>query len=557
LFVLALAAAVVLAYLPVWYATYIFDDNLHLLANPILRPGGLARTWIPGKTSLNYWPLTFSTYWLEFQAWKLDPLGFHLVNVGLHILVSLLVWRVLLRLKFSPVAAMLAAAIFALHPVGVETVAWVSQTKTLLPAMFALLSMLFYLDFDQRGSWWRYALAIGAFMLAALARGMAVTLPIVLLMAAWWQRGRITWRDVLRIVPYIVIGVGMSVVEVVMQQRVTGTVVVRGSGPGARLLAAGWAAWFYLGKLICPMKLTLIYPHWQVTTAKAWCYVPGVLLLALLIAAWGARRSWGRPALMVAICYLALLLPVLGFVNIYFMRYSLVADHYQYLAMAVPIAAAAALLVAAAKRLSGPARFWLVGLPVAGILVVLAGLTVVRAGVFREPKTLWADTLAKNPQCWSAYENIGVGLGQAGKYELAAAQFRKAIAVEPGFAEAYNNLGNALLGLGKTDEALVQFHIAVALLPEYASAHCNIGNALLSQGKGDQAVACYRKALECQPEFPEALNNLGTVLLERGDVDEAIADFRQAVELQPNYAEARQNLQNAIAKKRNSAAPGR
>ena len=220
LLVATLVVAVFLVYQPAWQGGFLWDDDIHLLNNPVLKPGGLAKVWVPGGY-INYWPLTFTAYWLQFTIWGLNPLGFHLVNIAVHAVSALLLWRVLLRLRVP--GAMFAAAIFALHPVNVESVAWISQLKGILSLMLALLSVLFFLARERQGGWWRLALAIGAFLLSTLAKGMVITLPVVLLACAWWQRGRIGRRDLLRVLPYLLIGAVMAGIEVWTQH-------LRGSG---------------------------------------------------------------------------------------------------------------------------------------------------------------------------------------------------------------------------------------------------------------------------------------------------------------------------------------
>ncbi len=217
LFAAALVATVFLAYQPAWHGAFLWDDDTHLLNNPVLKPGGLSKSWIPGAY-LNYWPLTFTAYWLQFKMWGLNPTGFHVVNIAVHAISALLVWRILVQLRVP--GAMFAAAIFVLHPVNVESVAWITQLKGLLALLLGLVSVLFFLAHERLGGWWRLALAIAAFGFSALAKGMLITLPVVLLACAGWQRGRIERRDLLRVLPYLLIGAVMTSIEVWAQHLV-------------------------------------------------------------------------------------------------------------------------------------------------------------------------------------------------------------------------------------------------------------------------------------------------------------------------------------------------
>ena len=316
LFSAALVAAVFLAYWPAWrgafwparQGTFIWDDDLHLLNNPVLRPGGLVRTWVPG-TYVIYWPLTCTVYWIEHQLWGLSPTGFHLVNIALHALSAILVWRVL-RLLGVP-GALLAAALFALHPVNVESVAWITQLKNTLSLVLTLLSRAAVFARRGRGPRERTAApspggvrgccgsgvagacglhravpgAVAAFALATLAKGMTLTLPVVLLACAWWQRGRIERRDLLRVVPFLLIGLIMVGMEVYQQHVSAQQTVVRTDGLLSRTAVAGCAVWFYLWKLIWPVDLMFVYPRWDLAAVGARGFCRGCC--------W--RRFWRRP----------------------------------------------------------------------------------------------------------------------------------------------------------------------------------------------------------------------------------------------------------------------
>jgi hypothetical protein len=300
LFALALVAAVFLVYQPAWRGGFILDDDTHLLNNPVLRPGGVLRTWVPGAY-IAYWPLTFTVYWAEYRLWGPAPLGFHLVNIALHALSALLVWRILALLRVP--GALLGAALFALHPVNVESVAWIAQLKNTLSLALTLLSVLFYLlasrsrlpggtlggaadlaapsSARQAGPTWWYVGAVAAFALATLAKGMTLTLPAVLLACAWWQRGRIERRDLRRVVPFVLIATTMAVMEVYQQHVSAQQTVVRSDGLLSRAAVAGCAVWFYLGKLIWPADLTFIYARWNLGAVDAWWLLPGALLAAV------------------------------------------------------------------------------------------------------------------------------------------------------------------------------------------------------------------------------------------------------------------------------------
>jgi protein O-mannosyl-transferase len=565
LFASALVAAVFLAYLPAWRGEFVFDDDLHLLNNPVLKPGGLAGAWTPGGY-LNYWPLTFTVYRLEFEAWGLNVLGFHLVNIALHAVAALLVWRVLAELDMP--GAMFAAAIFALHPVNVESVAWIAQLKGLLALLFALVSTLLYLQFDRTyvgtgfpacpgpdpdrpgglspRPWMLYAASIAAFLLSTLAKGMAITLPVVLLACAWWRRGSIGRRDLVRIIPFALIAAIMAGIEIQSQWRVQEDDVVRTDGLLSRSAVAACAVWFYLEKLVWPLNLCLVYPRWRIDKGDAIGYLPGLLLLAIVFAlALRRRRTWGRPVVMLIVCYVGLLLPALGFVNISYMRYSLVADHWQYAAAVVPCAALAGAAAAWSFRRAGrrPAA-WVLGLL---LLAVLWGLTWRHSRAFASVEALWTDTLAKDPNCALAHEALAFSLIGHGRVDEVIDHYRKALAVAPNNFQAQRNLGNALIGRSQVDEAIDHYRKALQIKPDYFEAHNNLGLALAGQRKGEEAIGHYRKALQFKPDYFEAHNNLGLALAAQGKDEEAIRHYRKALEIKPDFAEANSNLGLVLA----------
>jgi protein O-mannosyl-transferase len=527
-----LVIAVFLAYQPAWNGSFVWDDDTHLVNNPVLSPGGLAETWTPGSY-INYWPLTFSVYRLEYELWGLNPLGFHLVNIALHAAAALLVWRILLLLRVP--GAMLAAAIFALHPVNVESVAWISQLKNVLSLSLGLAAMLFYLLHEQNGrrkgdrhllceapegpfrqkvpvtfsarcERWRLALAVGLFFLSTLSKGMMLTLPLVLLACAWWQRGRIDRRDLLRALPFFVIAVAMTGVEVFMQHSGSGDVAIRSDNVFGRAAVAGCAVWFYLWTIVWPVDLVFVYPRWDIDAANLFSYVPGLLLAALLVLAWQQRRSWGRPVVMLIVCYVALLLPALGFVSIIFMQYSLVADHWQYAAMIVPCAVLAGVAATLARGLRLPrAGDYAVGL---GVLTVLSVLTFQQSEMYRDIETLYRTTIDRNPRCWLAQNNLGRLLLAQGHVEEAISHYEDALKNKPDYFDACCNLANVLASLDRADEAIPLYREALKSKPDSFDAHYNLAVTLAKEGRLREAIEHYHSALEANQDDINALNNL-------------------------------------------------
>jgi tetratricopeptide (TPR) repeat protein len=564
-------AATFLAYLPVWRAGFIWDDDTFLWRNPlILSRGGLGRLWFT-TAAPDYFPLTSTTLWLEWHLWGANPLGYHLLNVLLHALSAVLLWRVLQRLRIP--GALLAAAIFAVHPVNVESVAWITERKNTLAMFFYMLSVLLYVRSEEglktriedRGlkietapssilhppSSLLYCLSLVAFACALLSKTAVAPLPLVLLGLAWWRRGRLEPRDVWRSIPFFGMAAASGLVAVWFQyHRAIGASMldVRNDSFWSRLAGAGWAFWFYLYKAALPLHLSFVYPRWHIDASSVWSDVPALLAVAVLLVCWCYRRRWGKHALLGLGYFVVMLLPVLGFVNIYFMRYSLVADHWQYFAIIGPIALAAA-GIARACDVCGRGRVWLA--PALGSVLVLAlgVLTWREALTYANLKTLWGATVARNPSAGIAQNNLGALLLAEGHVSEAIAHFEKALAIEPHAADVHSNLGGALLQQGLVEEAVAQCRQAVQIQPDSAQAHNNLGNALSQQGRLDEAILHLQKAVQLQPALASACCNLATALLEAGRGDEAIQQLRRAIELQPDLADAYINLANALLAK--------
>jgi len=492
-------------YAPAVRDGFVFDDRALITDNPMIHArDGLYRFWFTSE-SPDYRPVIWSLWWLEWRAWGANPVGYHVVNVLLHAVNAVLVWVVLRRLKIP--GAWLAALVFAVHPVNVATVAWISEQKNTLSMLFYALSILFYLRFDDDGRWRWYGWSVAAFLLALLSKTAIVMLPVVLLGCVWWRRGRIPKRDWLCSVPYLAASLALAVVTIVQHQRALGDVVVRTGGFASRLAAAGWIPWFYLSKALLPVGLTVVYPKWEIDVSRWTSYVPGVMLIGGLAVFWWRRKSWGRPWLFGLGYFVVMLFPVLGFFDQGFYYYSLVADHWQYYSIVGVIA----LVVGAGKRMSDRfgERGRTVGV-VAGVALSLAlGAAAWRRGsVYTNEETLWRDNVNKNPGAWMAH----------------------------------NNLANVLLAHGQAAEAIAHYQETIRLRPDYGNAHYNLGIASFQRGDYNTAVVQFREAVRLKPRSAEAYNNLGAALAKAGQTNDAIAQLKIAARLAPHWDEPRANL---------------
>ncbi len=543
----ALIVLTFVAYLPALRCGFIWDDDDHLTANPAMTaPHGLRMIWSSPAVS-RYYPLTLTTFWFERRAWGLNPLPYHLVNIALHAINGLLFFFVLCRLRVP--GALLAALVWLLHPVNVESVAWITELKNTQSGFFFFLALLCFLRFEEneRPRW--YALALLCGLAAMLSKTSTVVFPVVLLLCAWWQRGRWHREDVMRIVPFFALACWTSV-RTVIEQR--GQILREGTttewklGTAKRLLIAGKAVWFYADHLLWPVRLMFVYPRWdlQAGSILSWMPLAGLVAVGIVLWAW-RQQQWARAGLFGIGTFVATLIPILGFLDIYYFRYSYVADHFQYLASAAFIALIAGAGAALCERGGRMGmRVGVVAAPVA--LAVLGTLSWRQVHIYRNPETLWQDTVTRNPGAWLAHNNLGVALKQEGKPDDAVEHYEQALRLAPYYAEAHSNLGNVLFDLGRTSEAIEQYEVALRLRPDYPEVQYNFANVLRRLGRTSEAIEHYEMALQLRPDYLEVHNNLGLAFQTLGRSTEAAEQYEAALRIDPGYADAHCNLGNLL-----------
>ena len=535
---LFLVGAVIIAYQPVWHAGFIWDDDTFLVNNPLIKQAnGLYQFWFTTKAP-DYFPLTSTTLWLEWRLWGTNPLGYHIINVLLHALSAVLIWRVLARLKIP--GAWLAAALFAVHPVNVESVAWITERKNTLAMLFYITSLFFYLRFEDTDRWLLYVIALGSFVLALLSKTAVVPLPIVLLGLAWWQRDKISSLDVKRTLPFFGVAVLLGLLTVWFQSHnAIGSEVVRVDNIWSRLAVAGWAVWFYLYKVLLPVNLIFVYPKWQIDATNLLSYVPGLLVLAVAVVLWHYRKGWGKALLFGLGYFVVMLLPVLGFINIYFMQYSLVADHWQYFAIMGPIGLVAAGITWASDRLKK--NVFLVTVFSAILLLVLGVLTWRQACNYSDSETLWKMTIARNPDCWMAHDSLGSSFKEKGQFYEAVNQYQEAIRLNPNYAGAYYNRGIAYTKLGQYQLAIESYNEAIRRTPDNAFYYNNRGSAYYKLGQYQHAFDDFSQAIRFKPDYANAYYNRGVAYSRSDQYPLAIEDFNKAIQLTPDNADAYNN----------------
>lgn len=513
LFLPALWVTTLVTYRPVWYGGLVWDDAGHLTRPGLRSLGGLWRIWFDLSGAQQYYPVVYSTFWVFHRLWGDETLGYHLVNISLHSISAFLVALILWRLRVP--GAMLAATIFALHPIEVESVAWMSELKNTLSGVFYLAAALAYLRFDERRERWAYGLALLLFMVAMLSKTVTATLPAALLVVFWWQRGRLNWtRDVKPLLPFFAIAVvGGALTSWVEHSH------VRASGHDfertliERTLTAGRAIWFYLGTLLWPTKLAFIYPKWDVHADDWRQYLYLFALLAGIALLWLIRRRTRAP-LAVALLFCGTLLPALGFVDVYSFRYSFVADHFQYLAgipVIVLFSAGVVGLVSALARSdvrAEPILMLAFGLP-------LALMSARQSRDYLDADRLFRATLERNPQCWMCHTNLAVSLLEEDAPDRlgeALEHLQASLRINPNNPETHNNMGGALQQVGRFKDAIAEHQLALRLDPQLWRAALALGVAHEQLGQLAEAAEAYRAALQVRPNDIGIRRRLDAVL---------------------------------------------
>ena len=571
---LALVALVVASYLPALSAGFVWDDRV-FTEEPVIRdPSGLWRIWFSPRDVENeghYWPIVYTSFWLEHRLWGLAPAGYHAVNVLLHAVNVLLVWRLLLCVA-APGAGVVAA-VFAVHPLHVESVAWVIERKDLLSALFYLAAALVWIRFARAPAWGLYALALALFTAGLLSKSIVVTLPAALLVWHWWTQGRVKRIDLLRVAPFFLVALCITAAD--LSFYAAREPLALGYSLAERTLIAARALWFYAGKLLWPADLAVIYPLWDIRTADplAWAYAIAAAGLAAVL--WVGRSRWGRGPLAGALFFAVTLSPVLGFVDYGYMQFSFVGDRFQYLAGIGLLAVIVGPAVRAASRLPDGRLKLGAGALLVVVLAGLATMTWRQAGIYRDEVAFFGHIVSHNPAARGANHNLGNALLEENRAEQAVAALRLAVEQRPDATGERSDLGRALLRQEHFDEAEEHLRRVLELEPGHRNALQNLAETLRRQQRFEEAVEYYHAALDAEPGFALGHAGLGTALVhleryadaleslaramslglepapagsahrttgmalhELGRLDEAAAHYERALQLQPGDTEA-------------------
>lgn len=609
-----------IAYLPAMRSGFIWDDDYYVTRNERLETwDGLPRIWFdifphPAKYPLpQYYPMTHTSFWLEYRLWGESPAGYHAVNVLLHIGNAMLIW--LLLRKLSVPGAWLAAAIFAVHPLNVESVAWVSERKNVLSLLFFLASLYVYLRYagviegapklakivkpksdspdDEPATEFQlftlpddpqrlYALAAVLFLAALFSKTIAYAMPAAALLILWWKKPRLAMKDLLGLLPLVIVGVAMGLLTSYLEKYRVG--IALRPGPwhyadsaladfAARCIIAGQAIWFYLLKLVAPLGLSFNYPRWELNPSNIGSYIFPISAAALLLAVVGMhRRLGGRGTAVAVLFFVGMLFPALGFLNVWPMQYAFVANHFAYYSSIAACALFAAVVVRKAPLDAAAAG-------AAVILVVFSILSFRESSTFSDSRTLWATTWTRSGKTsWMAANNYGV---QIIEQDLSAAEkwFKAALQVNPNAVDALRNLARiaatraiamqeverALQSASTTQRAATSLPTrssadyfaesidycrkAIAIDPNYVDAHFFMGRILLTIGKVEEAKQAFYACTKIVPDLLDAQLMLGRIAMQENDIGAAVEIFLAAADQHRDSSEAHSLLGTALMQK--------
>jgi tetratricopeptide (TPR) repeat protein len=543
------------AYIPAMHGRYIWDDDYYVEVNSLLNsPHGLWDIWAGKNIPSQYVPLVYTTLRFEYSLWGLKPLGYHLTNLALHVFNALLIWLLLSRLKIR--GAWLVSAIFALHPVHVESVAWITELKNVLSLFFVLLSAAAYFQYvfgsgkETTGGkpWMYYLLSTFLFLCALASKAVVCFFPVLLLIILWWKNGRIILKNIRDLSLFFVLGLAFGLFVMWWEHNYIGTGAVElGLNPLKRILIASHALWFYIGKLLYPVNLMFSYPKWHIEPTNPLHYIWLFLCLVAFWGIWRWRKKLGRGFIAAIAFFITALSPMLGFFSLYTFIYTYVADHYQYVASIGIIVLVVNTGYIAVNRLGRYAK----GISIVTVLLILSTLGMLtwrQCYIYKDQEALWLDTIHKNPDSLMAHINLGTFYGQKGRFDEAIRENNKALQIMPDCAKAYNNLGMVFERKGNLDKAIDYYQHALLIMPENVSAHNNLGNAFQSKGDFKQAMHHYTEAIRIRPGYAVSHYNLGVLLAKRNLLNEAIKEYTKALNINPNLVQAKTALVEAQSK---------
>lgn len=559
-------AVILLVYSRALNGAFIWDDDKYISENPAMySPHGLWQIWFePLSAGHQYYPLSFTAFWAGFHLWGLHTAGYHLLNIFCHAAASVLLWQILKRLKVP--GALLAGALFALHPVSVMSAAWMNELKNTLSCALALGSIWAYVRFEGLGvyagvdaakrRWSWYAAAIVLFLLAMLAKTAVSFLPVSLLLILWWRKERLGWRELWPLLPMAGVVAGMGLLTIYVEHHASGATGKDFSVSFAeKIVISGHSFFFYLWKLLVPLRLSFVYPRWEINVWNWREYLWPVATVAVLAGLWLLRRRIGKGPFAAAMHFYICTSLLVFMVVVYRMRYSFVSDHWQYFGSMSVFALMGAGLAKILDALGGWENRLARGLAI-GLFSLLGAMSWWQCGMYDDYETLWRWTIARNPGCWMAENNLGNYLLRRGHKDEAIGHLQKAIALKADYVLAIDNLGDAFMDTHRVDDAIAQYRKALAIKPDNELTLFYLGHALeLKGGRSDldEAIGFYQKALEINPVYVPARLRLAKAFVDEGRMPEAIDLIQKTVDIVPDYPPALNDLANLLATSRDAS----
>jgi len=541
-----IVVAVLVIFWPVLHGDWLWDDDWYLTKNPLMHdPWRLWKAWFEPGSFVEYYPIQQTVQWVQWQLWGDDTFGYHLTNVILHMANALLIWWLFHKLGIR--LAWLGGLLFAVHPVVVESVAWIAELKNSLSLTPFLLSLGFFVDYQERGERRDYLLTLGFFLAAMLCKISMAPFPVMMLIYAWWKRGRIGWNDVKESVPFFVIALVLSVLTLLsgdwyrLRTLAPNDDVVIG-GFLSRLALSGLAISFWFSKCLLPAGLLIVYPKWPVNPPSLIQFLPWPVMAGLAAWFWKKRSGWGRHALLGCGFFLIMLAPFMGFIPASYMRFTWVMDHFLY----IPIIGLLGLFVLALGKAEDriPVSFRPAGIALAAVVVgLLIWTSRLHAATFVDQETLWTYTLARNPDAFPAHQNLGDVLLMKGQLDDAEKEYREALRIDPDDARTHSNLAVVLFRKGASAEGLDHLKRAVALGSQDAEIHGNLAVILAQSGQIAEALEEYGKSLKIDPNNPKTHANMGLTLSNAGRIPEAIEQYKLSLKLDPDNPKIQSWLQ--------------
>jgi Tfp pilus assembly protein PilF len=584
------AALIVLAglwvYSPSYHGEWLWDDDQMLTANPTVQHrmtldpnvptdslATLKKLWF-SPDGPDYFPLSYTALWAQWPFFGMESTGYHVTTILFHISGALLFWALLAKMKIP--GAWLSGFLFAIHPVCVESVAWISETKNTVSLPFFMLSCIFWVAQDDEPAATKrqrfYVLSIIFFLISMLAKTSIVAFPVVTLLYAWWKRRKVTERDIVLSLPLFAISIVLGLVTIsyqwgraIGQEKIIIADLLTMDGFLSRTAIAGMGILHYLASIVWPVGLLPIYPRWEVDPLNHWMFLAWPILFAGIWWMWRKRNAafpsdWGRHGLFVIGFFLLMLAPVLGFVTISYMRITWVADHFVYKPMISVVAFLGAGVVVFYNRLkeSSKLTFLVIG---SLLLAALAFLGFRQTIVWKDEDHLWEYTLKHNNNAWQAHNRLGARKASRGDIDGAHYHFLNATRLRPDLGETHNNLGSSFLARSQILEqqgdhsgaerekaaGIHHFSEACRVTPQITVFHVNLANALTNAGRFAEAGEKYKEILSNNPNNPAMINNYGFALFNQGKKQEAIAQFRRALEIAPDLKDARESLAMALS----------